>query len=143
MKTLKWSVRIASIAVVCLVAITALRAIPPASIEGHRTSLRAKLTMLDGTQRSVALQGVGCNESICSRIVVGCVRSEGLWLDSLASVRNISPDANGTINAVFDFKDGGETTASVLQNNRVLYVSGLWHSEKLDLGRLTRIEFLN
>jgi hypothetical protein len=70
-------------------------------------------------------------------------RCHSLWLDSLASVRNISPDTNGTIKAVFDFKNGGETAASILQNNRVLYVSDLWHNEQLDLGSLTRIEFLN
>jgi hypothetical protein len=143
MKTFTWAARIATIAVICLVGITGLRGVPSATIEGHRTSLRTKLTMLDGTQRTVSLQGVGCNESMCSRVVLGCVRSESLWLDSLASARNISPDTNGTIKAVFDFKNGGKTAASILQNNRVLYVSGLWHNEKLDLGSLTRIEFPN
>jgi hypothetical protein len=68
--------------------------------------------------------------------------ADSVWLDGLASVRAISHDTNGSVKAVFAFKNGMERHASVVQVNRVLYVNGRFgRTEKLDLGSLTRIDF--
>jgi hypothetical protein len=142
MKIRSWTIRIVTLAFVCLVAITSLRSMTLRSLDGHRSSLRAKVTTVDGTQRTIMLQGVGCNDSICSRVVVGCVKKESLWLDSIASIGNISPSRDGSVQATFRFRNGGESEASIVSNNRVLYVDGLWRTQKLDLSALTSIDFL-
>lgn len=137
------AVRILTLAFVCLIAITGLRSMAPSTVEGHRSSLQARITTIDGTQRTVTLEGVGCTESMCSRVVVGCVKTDSLWLDSLSSISDISPDRDGSVKATFAFRNGGQNAASILANNRVLYVDGLWRIEKLDLGSLNKIEFMN
>ncbi len=80
---------------------------------------------------------------MCSRVVIGCVKTDSLWLDSLASVSDISPDRDGSVHAIFKFKNGGEGAASVLADYRVLYVDGLFRTERLDLGSLTKIDFID
>ena len=143
MKVRTWAVRILTLAFVCLVGITGLRSMTPRTIEGHLSSLHTRITTIDGAQRTVTLEGVGCNESMCSRVVVGCVKTESLWLDSLASISDISPDRDGSVKATFTFRTGGQNAASILANNRVLYVDGLFRPEKLDLGKLTKIDFID
>jgi hypothetical protein len=114
----------------------------PAVDQGHRSSLRARVTMVDGTSRAITIQGVGCTDSICSRVRATALTADSVWLDGLASVRAISHDINGPVKAVFAFKNGMERQASIVQVNRVLYVDGRFgRTEKLDLGSLTRIDF--
>jgi hypothetical protein len=143
MKKIKWGLRIGAVAIICLVAMGSLRSMTPRTVEGHRSALQARITTVDGTQGTITLQGVGCTESMCSRVVVGCVKTDSLWLDSLTSISDISPNRDGSVKAVFTFKSGAESAASVLANNRVLYVSGLFRTEKLDLGTLSRIDFMD
>lgn len=110
--------------------------------DGHRSSLRAKMTMADGTMRTITLQGVGCTERICSRLRAAALMADSVWLDELASVRAISHETQGPVTAVFTFKNGMERQASIVQVNRVLYVDGrLGRTEKSDLGSLARIDF--
>jgi hypothetical protein len=98
--------------------------------------------MADGTARTITLQGVGCTESICSRVRARDMKADGVWLDGLASVREISREAEGPVRAVFTFKDGVERQASVVPGNRVLYVEGRFgRTEKLDLASLAKIDF--
>ena len=114
----------------------------PAVDQGHRSSLRARVTLEDGTSRAITIQGVGCTESICSRVRATAVMADSVWLDGLASVRAISHDTTGPVKAVFTLKNGTERQASIVQVNRVLYVDGRFgRTEKLDLGSLTRIDF--
>lgn len=114
----------------------------PAVDQGHRSSLRASVTMVDGTSRAITIQGVGCTESICSRVRATAAMADSVWLDGLASVHAISHDINGPVKATFSFKNGVERQASIVPVNRVLYVDGRFgRTEKLDLGSLTRIDF--
>ena len=81
---------------------------------------------------------------MCSRVRATDVKTESVWLDGLASVRDISHETEGPIRALFTFKDGSERHTSIVAGNRVLYVQGQFgRTEKLDLARLTRIDFLN
>jgi hypothetical protein len=109
-------------------------------LEGHRSSLRAIVTMNDGSVRAVTLDGVGCTQSMCSRVKA---REEGnsIWLDELASVRGISRNA-GAVAATFGFRDGARRRGSIAAANRVLWVHrrfGL--TEKIDLGTVSELEF--
>jgi hypothetical protein len=114
----------------------------PTVADGHHSSLRARVTMVDGTSKAITIQGVGCTDRICSRVRATDVMADSVWLDGLASVRAVSHNASGPVSAVFAFKNGVERHASITQLNRVLYVDGRFgRTEKLDLGSLTRIDF--
>ena len=131
--------RVLVVAVTCLVGSKGI-----ASVEanaGHKTFLRAVLTMADGTTKAVTLEGVGCTTSMCSRVRARENNSDDIWLDGLTSIRQIH-DANGAIQATFIFKNGKEREGSIVQDNRVLYVSRWLNSpEKVDLARVLRIDF--
>ena len=144
MKIRSFGSRLAAIALVCLVGNAGATRITAHDSEGHLSSLRATVTMTDGTSRVITLQGVGCTAGMCSRVRATDVKTESVWLDGLASVRDISHETKGPIKALFTFKDGSERQASIVAGNRVLYVQGQFgRTEKLDLARLTRIDFLN
>jgi len=135
--------RIVAIAVVSVVGSAGVARIAPNDYRGHRSSLRARVMMTDGTARTITLHGVGCTASMCSRVAVRDMKAVSMWLDGVASVRDISHDADGPVSAVFRFRDGAERQASIVPDNRVLYVHGRFGlTEKLDLSRLTRIDFL-
>jgi hypothetical protein len=109
---------------------------------GHRSSLRAMLTMSDGSIRAVTLQGAGCTANICSRVRALDVLSESVWLDSIDSVRRISRAPDGAVTATFRFRDGRERQHSIVQGNRILYIRERFgRVEKLDLASLARIDF--
>jgi hypothetical protein len=141
MKMLLMVSRLAAIVALCLIAGTGL-ANTPHNDARHRSSLRAQVTMADGTTRRITLHGVGCQESICSRVRARDTKAGDVWLDGLASIRDISHEPTGSVTAVFTFKDGGERRASIIEWHRVLYVEGHWGlTQKLDLARLTRVDF--
>ena len=98
--------------------------------------------MTDGTARTITLLGVGCTESLCSRVRARDTSADDVWLDSLTSVREISSNATGPVKAVVTFKDGLERHVSIIQWHRVLYVEGRFErTETLDLASLARIDF--
>lgn len=39
-------------------------------IQNHHSPLHAQITLVDGADRAVILEGVGCNVSICSRVAI-------------------------------------------------------------------------
>jgi hypothetical protein len=141
MKTFSLAARIAAIAIVCVGAGAASNAPRiPSNLEGHHSSLKATLTMADGTIRAIRLEGVGCPESMCSRVKAREL-ANSIWLDGLASVSGISRTA-GAVNAIFKFKNGTERQASIIAVNRVLYVRGTFgFTEKIDLGSVSKIDF--
>jgi len=109
-------------------------------MEGHNSSLRAKLTMADGSVRRVTLEGVGCPTGMCSRVKAREINNV-IWLDGLASIRNISHSA-GAVSVTLGFKDGTERQAQVVVTNRVLYLGKIiGQTEKLDMGSVDRIDF--
>src|SRR5438477_8260299 len=85
--------------------------------------LTARITSLDATIRSVQLEGVGCSVSICSRVLVKATTDQGSVvttpLDTIAAITDISRD-----HALFVLKDGTQRRLSLIQDFRVLYVSG-------------------
>jgi hypothetical protein len=141
---MKRLLRISGIAAAVLAAGTALggvRNLAPADLRGHRSSLRATVTLADGGARTVTLEGVGCTVAMCSRVRVLDTNAGTVWLDGLSSVHDISREADG-VTAVLTFRDGSEHRASIRAGNRVLYLArhfGL--TEQLDLAGVTKIEF--
>ena len=98
--------------------------------------------MANGTARTITLQGVGCTERLCSRVHARDMKADGVWLDGLASIREISHNADGPVQAVFTLKDGSERRTSIIALNRVLYIQGRFgRTEKLDLASVARIDF--
>jgi hypothetical protein len=101
-----------------------------------------RLGLKDGSSTVVRLDGVGCDESICSRVAVGS-RAVGNALinhtrfDTMAAIREISNDS-----AVFVLKDGSTHRVSVIPDNRVLYVIALdGHTQKIGLRQVKSIQF--
>jgi len=94
--------------------------------------------MADGTARIITLRGVGYTARVCARDLT----ADSVWLDRLASVRQISHETESPVKAVFPFKDGVQRQASIGPGNRALYVEGRFgRTEKLDLGSLAKIDF--
>ena len=98
--------------------------------------------MTDGSSRAITLRGVGCPIAMCSRVRARDSKADNVWLDGLASVRDISHNASGPIRARLTFRDGTERQTSIVEDNRVLYIEGRFgRTEKLDLANLTKIDF--
>ena len=101
----------------------------------------AKITLLNGTSRTVLLDGVGCSESICSRVAIKGRTERGslveMRLDTVAAIRST---AGG--DTLFVLKDGTEQRLSLVPDFRVLYVAKRPGTEKIDLGKVKSIEFL-
>jgi hypothetical protein len=115
----------------------------PSQVEGHRSGLMAKVVSADGTSRTVKLEGVGCTESMCSRVFIRSKGESGAplrtWFDSIASIK----DATAT-DALFVMKDGTERRLAFVSDFRVLYVSNrIGLTEKLDLAKIRSFEFLD
>ncbi len=141
MRMLSFGWRMALLAGLCLSGGIGVASLTPTALEGHQSSLRAAVTMMDGSTRKVTLEGVGCPSGMCSRVKARESKTDSIWLDGLASVRVLSHDA-GPVAATFTFKDGTERQAAIMVVNRVLYVQGRFgRTEKLDLGSVTAIRF--
>ena len=115
----------------------------PSQVEGHRSGLTARVTAADGTSRTIKLEGVGCTESICSRVFIRSKSASGAplqtWLDSVASIKDTSEN-----NALFVMRDGTERRLSFVPDFRVLYVSNPnGRAEKLDLTKIRSLELLD
>ena len=117
---------------------TAVSAMRSAKTEGHSTNLTARITMSNGSSQTVILEGVGCSTSLCSRVAVKDRAGRSSWLDTIATIADISKD-----NALFVFKDGSKRRVSILDANRFLYFAhGYFGSERIDLDQLKSVEFL-
>jgi hypothetical protein len=115
----------------------------PSHMEGHGSGLTARVTAADGTSRTIKLEGVGCTESMCSRVFIRSKSASGAplqtWLDSVASVKDTSEN-----DALFVMRDGTERRLSFVPAFRVLYVSNPnGRTEKLDLAKIRSLEILN
>jgi hypothetical protein len=113
-----------------------------AQVDGHRSGLAARVVAADGTSRTVRLEGVGCTESMCSRVFIRSKAAGGAplqtWLDSVASIK----DATAS-DALFVMRDGTERRLAFVPDFRVLYVSNPnGRTEKLDLATIRSIKFL-
>ena len=114
-----------------------------ASIEHVKDSGRLiRLNVRDGSSQIVTLDGVGCDDTICSRVAVnarslGNVIANRTRFADIAAIRDISEAA-----ATFVLRDGTTHRLSVVPDNRVLYVFDANHrAQKISLQRLTSVEF--
>ena len=109
--------------------------------DGGATGPLAKITLLNGTTRTVQLDGVGCSESICSRVAIKGRTERGslveMRLDTVAAIRRTA--AGQTL---FVLKDGKEQLLSLVPDFRVLYVVKRPGTEKIDLSKVMSVEFL-
>jgi hypothetical protein len=134
-----WKSQIVAAGVVCLVGGVGFAA-PQDYL--HRSSLRATVRMTDGSRRTVTLRGVGCASGLCSRVRAMNTEGDSVWLDSLASIRDISNDTRGRVTAILQSRSGQERRAAIVATNRVLYLGGRdGRTEKLDLASVIRLDF--
>ena len=140
MKTL----RIGCIAMILVIpAFTSGGASLPSQVEGHRSGMMAKVVSADGTSRTVRLEGVGCTESMCSRVFIRSTGETGAplrtWFDSIALIKDVT-----STDALFVMKDGTERRLGFETDLRVLYVSSRNDgTQKLDLAKIRSLEFLD
>ena len=140
MRARSWPVSLAAMTTLCLLG--SLSFARPHTDPAHRSALPVTLVLADGTRHSATLQGVGCTEAMCSTVRAQDNHADSIWLDGLASVRRISGAASGPLQVLLVFKDGSERAASIMETNRVLYLTdSRGHKRTLDLGRLARIDF--
>jgi|GEM_PF-3209915 len=115
----------------------------PMQVQGHRSGMIARVVSADGTIRTIRLDGVGCTESMCSRVLISSKDESGAplqtWLDSIASIKNATAN-----DALFVMRDGTERRLAFVQDFRVLYVSNPnGRREKLDLTKVRSLKFLD
>jgi len=110
----------------------------------NATGLLARITLPNGTSRTLELEGVGCSISICSRTVIKGQAKDGslveIHLDTLAAIKRATSGG-----ASFVLKNGTELHLSLLRDFRVLYVANRANRqgvEKIDLATVKAIEFL-
>ena len=114
----------------------------PHTDPAHRSTLPVRLTMPDGTQHAATLRGVGCLESMCSRVRALDRHADSIWLDGLTCVREISGGRSGPVHAMFVLRDGTQRAASIVETNRVLYLTDdRGRDRRVDLATLSRIDF--
>jgi hypothetical protein len=111
-------------------------------VQGHFSGLMAKITLPDGATRTVKLEGVGCTQSICSRVAIkGKTEHDSLVrtaFDAIAAIKDTTEH-----DALIVLKDGTQQRMSLLTDFRVLYLTkGTRAAERLDLAKLKSIEFL-
>lgn len=101
-----------------------------------------RLNLRDGSSQVVTLDGVGCDETICSRVAVnsrslGNVIANRTRFADIAAIRDISEAT-----ATFVLEDGTTHLLSVVPDNRVLYVfDANQRAQKISLQRLRSVEF--
>lgn len=100
----------------------------PAQVEGHHSGLAARVLLASGETRNVRIEGVGCTETMCSRVFLMST-SGRIWLDSIKSIQDVSADA-----ATFVMNNGTQEHLVLTPDFRVLYVSG-------ELGRIVKVDF--
>lgn len=110
--------------------------------QGHASGLMARITLPDGTSRTVKLEGVGCPVGMCSRVAIkGQAKGDSLvktWLDTLAEIKDTTAD-----DALFVGKDGTQQRLSLMHDFRVLYLANrIGGTEKLDLTKIKSLEFV-
>jgi hypothetical protein len=129
--------------IVTLLLIPAAFAMKPEGGQGHLSGLTARITLPDGTIRMARVEGLGCSAAICSRVAIkGKTEGDSLvtfWLDSIAAIKDITER-----DALIVMKNGAGQRVSFVTDFRVLYLGNLFPSpEKVDLGKIKSLEFLN
>ena len=115
----------------------------PAEASADSVPLVARMTLANGSLRTVSFEGVGCSEALCSRVAVRSRSEDGsrvttTRLDTIAAIKDI---ASGC--ALFVLKDGTSRRVSVVHDNRFVYFADQHGADKkIDLAGIESIEFL-
>jgi hypothetical protein len=126
---------------VSLVFATTAVAIPRQGFTGETRALR--LTLRDGSSQVVQLSGVGCDESMCSRVAVrgradGDAHVTPTWFDTIAEIHDVRRD-----DVAVTLKDGTTRRLAIVPDNRVIYfVDQRGREKKLPLSNVRSVEFL-
>jgi hypothetical protein len=116
-------------------------AIPRQGFTGETRALR--LILRDGSSKVVQLSGVGCDESLCSRVAVrgrvdGDARVTATWFDTIAEIHDVRRDQ-----VAMTLKDGTTRHLAIIPDNRVIYfVDQRGREQKLALSNVRSAEFL-
>ena len=125
------------------IAIASSPRMSPGEARAGSARLVAKMMLLNGGSRTIAIEGVGCSEAICSRVAVRSRADDHspvtrTWLDTIAAIQDITPK-----DALFVLKDGTARRLSVVHDNRFLYFADQRGAErKIDMADIKSIEFL-
>src|ERR1700730_7301664 len=92
MQVRSWVASLAAVGTLCL--LSSVSFARPHDDPAHRSALHVTLTLANGTRHAATLQGVGCTEAMCSRVRAQDDQADSIWLDGLASVRQISGAAS-------------------------------------------------
>jgi hypothetical protein len=125
-----------------IVAAGALSTVPGEAKAG-RLPIVARMTLANGSSRTVTLEGVGCSQTMCSRVAVrskadGDSRVTRTWLDTIAAIKDVTSE-----DALFVLRNGTTCRLSVIHDNRFLYFAdqnGV--GGKIDLAGVKSVEFL-
>ena len=114
----------------------------PQSAKHHASGLMARVTLPNGTHRTVTLDGFGCSAAICSRVFVEGRTDDGsaakIWIDRLSAIRDITANS-----ALFVMKDGTQKRLSLITDFRVLYLQeGSAKPQKLDLSKIQSLQMV-
>ena len=98
------------------------------------------ITMANGTRRIVRLEGVGCTESICSRVLMKGRAFDGsivsIPFETISAIQDVTYTS-----ALFVMKDGKQQRLSLLTDFRVLYSpTANGRIEKIDLAKIKSLE---
>src|SRR5262249_36974491 len=112
------------------------------SPQEHVSGLLARITLPNGVTETVRLDGIGCTESMCSRVLIKGKTTENalveIWFDSIVAIRDIRD--NG---ALFLLNDNSERRLSFIRDFSVLYLAKDGASkDKLDLTKIKSLEIL-
>ena len=120
--------------------------VDPVALSSGRTasSSRVRLTLRTGQSREATLDGVGCSQTICSRIAIRARSERGHDGESLVRFGDIrTVRLSGAGHATVEGIDGSRKQFVIPVENRVLYLIEPGHaSARLDVGELLVIEFL-
>jgi hypothetical protein len=113
-----------------------------ASAQEHLSGLMARITLPTGATETVRLDGIGCTESICSRVLIKAKTAKNalveMSFDSIVAIRDIREDG-----ALFVLKDHRAQRLSLVPDFRVLYLAKEGtRKEKLDLAAIQSFEIL-
>jgi hypothetical protein len=103
----------------------------------------ARLVLRDGTCRLVRLEGVGCFESICSRVAVrnrsvGDMTANLTPFDMISGMKDMTDDE-----ALFVLNDGSTRRVSINRDNRVLYIANPdGRHEKIEFRDVKSLDFV-
>jgi hypothetical protein len=140
MQVRSWIASVAAVGTLCL--LSSVSFATPHNDAAHRSALSVTLTLSDGTRHAATLQGVGCTQSMCSRVRAQDNNADTIWLDGLVSVDQISGASSGPLQVVLGFRDGTTRSATIRETNRILYLTdNHGHHRTVDLASLSQIDF--